>query len=68
LQIKQDNLGKLGKKYFDQALIKTNIMARFKTIRIWLLNPDTMDEKKNLNNVYKTINVTRDKNDDHISN
>jgi hypothetical protein len=30
----------------DQTLIKTNIMARFKTTRIWPLNPNAMDEKK----------------------
>ncbi len=55
-------------KSLDQTLIKKNIMAKFKTTRIWLLNLNTMDEKTNPSSVYTIVNVTRDENDDHISN
>ncbi len=43
----------------DQTLIKTNIMARFRTIGIWPLNPNAMDEKTSPSNVYTSINVSK---------
>jgi hypothetical protein len=55
-------------KSLDQVLIKTNIMAWFKTTRIWLLNPNAMDEKTNPNSLYTIINVNMEEDNDHISN
>jgi hypothetical protein len=42
----------LGGISLDQILIKTNIMARFRTMWIWPLNPYAMDEKTSPSNVY----------------
>lgn len=36
----------------DQILIKTNIMARFRTMWIWPLSPNAMDEKTSPSYVY----------------
>ncbi len=43
-------------------------MAWFKTTRIWLLNPNAMDEKTNPNSLYTIINVNMEEDNDHISN
>jgi hypothetical protein len=34
-------------------------MARFRTIGIWPLNPNAMDEKTSPSNVYTSINVSK---------
>ncbi len=55
-------------KTLNQSFTKKNIMLRFKVTGISRLNLSAMDEKKNHNNLYITMNTNKKENANSISN
>jgi hypothetical protein len=47
-------------KALDQAPSRKNIISRFKSIRIWPLDPKVMDERTDPNSLYIIVNQTRE--------
>jgi hypothetical protein len=56
-------------KTLDQGLSEKNIILRFKSTRIWPLDPKAMDEVTRPNSLYMVLNQTKEEqNHDHQSN